>query len=329
MLSIVIPTYNRNEKVLRLLNKIKTINKEYKLSVVVIDNNSDVSTEDFLRNKKYQFSEEFKIIRNNGNVGLGGNLINSFLNCQTQWMWLLGDDDLPLEDSIQKILNEIENTSEQDFLIKFNSEAGKFPNRNLEIKGIENLIDFCDDFGYYSNMVFISNSIFKTKIILDETFYMSNAIRTMAPHLVGIYRCVEKGFSIRVVNKFITEHGQPENIQDKWDYERLILGLLYFNDSEIDFKIKKKLLPKLLLNYLDGKKRFYRFLLLFPYTSSNGDRFFWSSFLLKTAALYSGFRFFYLIILGVIIRNKFINNFFKCVFKKYKHNKGNKIMFRN
>jgi glycosyltransferase involved in cell wall biosynthesis len=329
MLSIVIPTYNRNEKVLRLLSKLKSINEDYKLLVLVIDNNSEISTADYLKNENYHYGNEVKIIRNKGNVGLGGNLINSFLNCETEWMWLLGDDDLPLDDSIQKIIKVIENADDHNFLIKFNSSAGQFPNHNFEIKDIKGLIEFNNNFGYYSNMMFISNSIFRTNIILKETFYMSSAIKTMAPHLVGIYRCVAKGFSIKIVNQLIIMHGLPENEKDKWDYDRLILGLLYFIDAEIDIRIKEQLLPKLFVKYLGGENRFYKSLLLYPYKSLNEDRSFWSYFLLKSAALFSGFRFFYLIFLGTIIRVKFINIFFKYIFKKYKQTDHDKDLFRN
>jgi glycosyltransferase involved in cell wall biosynthesis len=329
MLSIVIPTYNRNEKVLRLLKKIESINTEYKLSVVVIDNNSEVSTEDFLLSENYHYGKEVKIIRNNGNVGLGGNLINSFMHCQTEWMWLLGDDDLPLDDSIEIILKEIKNTNDKDFLIKFNSSAGQFPTQNTVINNIDSLIDFNSDFGYYSNMMFISNAVFRTSVILKETFYMSGSIKTMAPHLVGVYRCVEKGFSIKIVNNFIIEHGIPESEQDKWDYERLIIGLLCFIDADINLKIKEKLLPKLFLRYVNGEKLFFRRLLVYPYRSLNGDRFFWSYFLLKSATLFSGFRFFYLILLGSIIRSKFVNDFFKYCFSHRKQIENNKDVFRN
>lgn len=329
MLSIVIPTYNRNEKILRILDKVASINKKYSLSVIVIDNNSDVSTEEFLRNENFNLVNNVKFIRNRGNVGLGGNLINTFLNCETEWIWLLGDDDLPLDDSIEKILSEIENAEEKDFLIKFNSAAGKFPEQNTEIKNINDLIDFNSDFGYYSNMLFISNSVFRNRVIICETFYMSNAIKTIAPHMVGIYRCVEKGFSIKIVNQFIIEHGRPEDEQDKWDYERLILGLLYFIDAEIDIKVKQVLLPKLFVEYLGAEKKFYRRLLLYPYYSTNEDRFFWSYFLLKTATLFTGFRFFYLITLGIIIRSKFVNSFCKYIFKNRKQSVIDKDVYRN
>lgn len=329
MLSIVIPTYNRNEKILRLLKKIESINTEYRLPVVVIDNNSDVPTEVFLLNENYRYGKEVKIIRNSGNVGLGGNLINSFLHCETEWMWLLGDDDLPLDDSIEIILNEIKNTNDKGFLIKFNSSAGQFPDQNTVIDNIDNLIDFNSNFGYYSNMMFISNAVFRASIILKETFYMAGSIKTMAPHLVGVYRGVEKGFSIKIVNNFIIEHGLPESEQDKWDYERLIIGLLYFIDADINTKIKQKLLPKLFLKYVGGEQLFFRRLLVYPYRSLNADRFFWSYFLLKSATLFSGFRFLYMIFLGSIIRIKFVNDFFKYCFSHRKQINHNKDVFRN
>jgi glycosyltransferase involved in cell wall biosynthesis len=329
MLSIIVPTYNRNDKVLTLLRKIDEINGNYKIPVLIIDNNSDNPTEEFLCINEYSFGETVQVLRNNGNLGLGGNLINCFLHCQTEWMWLLGDDDIPLDNSIDKILSEIEKTGEKDFLIKYNSSAGKFPSTNKTISNIKDLIDFNTDIGYYSNMLFISNSIFRTKEMLTQTFYMMGSVKTMAPHLVGVYRCVQNGFSIKIVNEHIINHGIPESLNNHWDKERLISGLLFFIDSEISDDIKKELLPGLFLNYVGGVKFFYRRILVYPFKSSNWNRYYWSHFFLKAANLFNGPRLVYLIILGILIRNGIIFKLLSLIFKKRQVKNQSLDVFRN
>jgi glycosyltransferase involved in cell wall biosynthesis len=329
MLSLIIPTYNRNEKVLRLLKRIYELDGVENISITVIDNCSVVPTRDFLVNNNFHFAKNTLIIRNNGNIGLGGNIINSFLNCNTEWIWLLGDDDLPIDNAIKVIFNEISRAKDNDFLIKFNSTAGNYPTNELKINDVDGLIQFCDNFGFYSNLLFISNSVFRTKYILPETFFMANGIRTLSPHMIAIFRCVEKGYSVKMVNKFIINHGTVDDKSYNWDYERVISGILHYLDLEIDLRIKKTLLPKLFLNYVGGNDRFYGIMLLYPYRSLNRDRYFWSYFLLRAANLFSNFRYFYLIILGTIIRYKGIYIFFSFMFRRFRKLNSNNDLYRN
>ncbi len=301
LLTIVIPTYNRNNKVLELLELFKKLN--FETEIIVIDNNSDIPLAKFLNEKKFELLPNIQIIRNKGNVGLGGNIIMSFMNCGTEWMWLLGDDDRPTEDSIQKINKQISTCSKNTFLIKFNSTAGKFPTENFQINDINSLLQFSNNFGYYSNLLFISNSVFKVPIMLKQTFFMMNSIRTMAPHLTGIYRNVEHGHSIAIVNEHIVEHGIPDINNGLWDYQRLLNGLLYFKDIEIHSDIKKSLLPELYLNYINCGRSKYKRLLKFAFEIKNLRDNNLSDFYFRSAMLFRiNIFFFYLIILGVIFR---------------------------
>lgn len=112
ILSIVIPSFNRLEKI---TNQVRAILPKLptEVELVVIDNCSEY-------NIFTLFTEEeisrFTIIRNKFNVGADANIAKCFESCSTEWLWTLSDDDVISEDAIYTILNDIKNNPDAAFL---------------------------------------------------------------------------------------------------------------------------------------------------------------------------------------------------------------------
>lgn len=93
-LSVLIPTYNRKEKLKKTL---LALEKQFddNFYVVILDNASEYSIEqEVLPELSFQFSKVIRIIKRKYNVGLGNNISGLFSVCETKWGWLLGDDDV-------------------------------------------------------------------------------------------------------------------------------------------------------------------------------------------------------------------------------------------
>ena len=91
-LSIVIPTYNRWNSLLILLKTIIPLSRFYKISVLILDNNSSDLTQDVCAEivKKHA---HIKYFRNHVNIGMELNILRALSLANTSHVWCIGDDD--------------------------------------------------------------------------------------------------------------------------------------------------------------------------------------------------------------------------------------------
>ena len=114
-LSICIPTYNRLDCLLNCLNSIKisNMNSNLNLEVCICDNNSKGTA----RKLAEEYQKYFKIIYhvNDKNEGVGKNIINSVKLATGEYAWILGNDDLILPETLNKLSNLFNENSIVDF----------------------------------------------------------------------------------------------------------------------------------------------------------------------------------------------------------------------
>jgi len=120
-LAILIPTYNRSTKLLRLLNVIEkemTSDNNFSIEVLVSDNCSVDNTEKIARNF---FTDKFKYkyYRQEKNTGFDGNVKFLYQNAQTDYVWFIADDDIPLPGSIFTIYQVLQYNTPDILLFPF------------------------------------------------------------------------------------------------------------------------------------------------------------------------------------------------------------------
>lgn len=215
---------------------------------------------------RYGSLKNLEIINNTVNLGLGTNLSNCFYYTRTKWMWLLGDDDIVLNNSVELILNKIKKT--ENALLKFSyihqkSSGNEYSNyHNDEIKGIEELIDYLyskkNEFDI-GNMIFMSNSVFnmeKLKNYVDTTYKNTYCY---APHfaLILSYLSENKSEKIELCTEQIVINYYP-NIEEKWTRFIVALGILNMQYMILDINAKShKKLIDILYNFIN-----FRFIFL-------------------------------------------------------------------
>ena len=93
-LTIVIPTFNRKERLLNQLDHLLQQDISKGIKIIIIDNHSNYDVKEVVREKysKIVFSNVEIIVRP-FNIGLGAAITMPFLLCKTDWLWILGDDD--------------------------------------------------------------------------------------------------------------------------------------------------------------------------------------------------------------------------------------------
>lgn len=107
ILSICISTYNRAPWLALSLPLLLKQTAAYRdvIEVVVCDNTSTDNTPEVV--EPYLGEQGFSYIRNPDNVGMLGNLKVTAQHAQGQYVWILGDDDLLLHGTVEKVMKAI------------------------------------------------------------------------------------------------------------------------------------------------------------------------------------------------------------------------------
>ncbi|RYE17208.1 MAG: glycosyltransferase family 2 protein [Sphingobacteriaceae bacterium] len=193
MLTIAIPTYDRNDKLVRSVELLLPQLVEG-VTLLILDNCSKIPVADSL---SHRLAPNVQVIRNKYNVGMAANIIRCFENCTTEWMWLLGDDDPPHENAVEIILRELEVHSDFSFFnFKSHLASGRM-NDDYAI-GPDEFISKIDDFG---NLLFLSLGVYNLQKLQCDFRLAYQLAYCLAPHMVlllsGIKSDTKIGFLAR------------------------------------------------------------------------------------------------------------------------------------
>ena len=104
-LSICIPTFNRTHCLNNCLNSIYISNLFFncEFEVCISDNCSTEDVEKVVNSFKDKIKIKFK--KNKQNLGLGKNIVESVSMAEGDYVWIIGNDDLLLPNTLQKLFN--------------------------------------------------------------------------------------------------------------------------------------------------------------------------------------------------------------------------------
>jgi glycosyltransferase involved in cell wall biosynthesis len=95
-LTIGIPTYNRPLALIELLKCLYSLSvSENYFNILILDNSENDITEVQLFEAEYLNKVNLKYIKHDQNIGFDNNILQLYLNTSTDYLWLIGDDDLP------------------------------------------------------------------------------------------------------------------------------------------------------------------------------------------------------------------------------------------
>lgn len=107
-LTIGIPTYNRPLALIELLDNLYRLSDtNHYFKILILDNSENLNTEKKLLKTKYLNKANLKYIRHKENIGFDENILQLYLNVSTEYLWLIGDDDLPEENCISNIFQSL------------------------------------------------------------------------------------------------------------------------------------------------------------------------------------------------------------------------------
>jgi glycosyltransferase involved in cell wall biosynthesis len=104
ILTIGIPTYQREESLKELLNKIAEFQPKDLCEILIINNGFFLDIEIIIKNLQNS-GYIINIINNKKNCGGQENVLRIYENANGRYIWFLGDDDRLYEDSIQDVID--------------------------------------------------------------------------------------------------------------------------------------------------------------------------------------------------------------------------------
>lgn len=226
LLTIAIPTYNRNiildKTLLQLLPQLT-----HECDLKISDNASDVP---------FMYATHL----NRFNVGSNGNVLKLIEYCTTEFIWILGDDDLVEPDAVSTVLGNIHRQPTCSFW----NFGGPIFHRHQAIsgRGLSGLVGALDS---WSNLLFLSTGIYRTSLLQKNLEVGYNYAYSRAPHiamlLVGMKPITQWCLSS---HRIIEQNGLSP---DRWSCVGTALGfpalLELVKDPAVKHNLADKVLP--------------------------------------------------------------------------------------
>ncbi len=158
ILTLCLPTYNRGWCVKEQLSRLRQCPPEIfdKVEVLVSDNCSTDDTRSVIEEFK-NFNLPVKYIRNEKNLGADGNFIQCIKTANTKYVWLLGDDDFIIVDSLCRIVDILDVPKEYG-LIHISQNLDIHHEAKVEYNNSDSFVSCVS---YW--LTFISSNIINTK----------------------------------------------------------------------------------------------------------------------------------------------------------------------
>lgn len=198
MLTIAIPTYNR---LAALRTALVDLSAQICAGcrVIVVDNHSSPPVSSALTAREM---EGVRVIVNEVNVGLAGNIRRCFEVCETDWLWILGDDDRIESSAVQSVLSQIKADPSSSF-IHFGSPLGLHTS-DFAMRSVPECVARVS----ISALLFISTGVYNARKLKPFYGVLHTAAHTTGPHMALVLVALDAGHYIRASRSVIVKFRQ-------------------------------------------------------------------------------------------------------------------------
>ena len=181
ILTIAIPTFDRNaileRTVAALLPQLTNACR-----LLVLDNHSPTPVAETLAPLLARHpGVDAQVVRHPVNIGGNANVLRCIERCETEWLWVLGDDDLPEPDAVERVLGDVAAHLAALFL---NYRTELFERRTgFVTRGRREFVERMDSL---SNVLFISAGVFRGPAVRSQLRLAYAYAYSNAPHLIAL-----------------------------------------------------------------------------------------------------------------------------------------------
>lgn len=162
LLTIAIPTYNRRDYLKQCLDHICPQLTDNVMLVVRDNCSNNYNFGEFIQ----AYCDKYGVVAINNKINIGGdaNIARIYEECETKWLWVIGDDDYILDGAVKLVLDIITNNPNIIY-IKFHSE---FEGKTTGIKGFAEAMTKPAAFGM---SYFTSECLVNSEMIKEDIFW--------------------------------------------------------------------------------------------------------------------------------------------------------------
>lgn len=238
-LTVAIPTYNRNDTLHKnLAQLLPQLTSECKL--VILDNKSDRPVVETLQNILDEYPAlQVEIIRNRQNIGGAANVARCFELCDTEWLWVLSDDDTVKPDAIETVLKEIAIHPDSVY-ITFSSD-NHYRTEPIATVGLNEFVAKLD---YFGSALFISTGVYRSSALQGKLKFAYHYLYTASPHLVLLLMALGEDGKCQLLTEQIVTYERP-SIEQRWSYVNITPGLMTLLELPLPTHVQKTLAEKI------------------------------------------------------------------------------------
>jgi abequosyltransferase len=247
MLTIAIPTYNRNERLnksMRLLLPQVQENASF-CRLIFLDNCSPTPIADTLPAVMNEFpGVQYQIVRNKQNIGANANILRCFELCETEWIWCLSDDDPVLPNALTTIRQHL---ADHPDCVYFN-----FPyDKNRKISYLTNGIDdFIDKLDVSANLPWIASAIHRASNIQGNLKYGYQFAFSMLPHVATLLISLgQHGRCYMSATQIMADNDDPTPFENHWSIVTFAMSAPTIYDLPMPFATRQALAQKLFITH--------------------------------------------------------------------------------
>lgn len=212
--TIIIPTYNRPESLLRQVEEIsRHLPNDWRL--LIIDNASDVPATEVIKPLHSKFSPgQLRVHRNDFNVGLSGNIIKCFELSPTEWMWIVSDDDKISPSAYQFVNRTLQDNPSLDFL----SLGSNLWPQNADIRGAT-IDEFFRPLESLVNITLITTNVYRVPAFRPYLRFGYLYGYSLCPSLAMILVAIAEGkCRFLLSSKELVNAVKPSDLAHTWSF---------------------------------------------------------------------------------------------------------------
>jgi len=245
-LTIAIPTYNRQEAITSKVNEISSFITNHDLSgrieILIVDNcSTQYNIYDILQNKKN--TSFLNIQRNSGNIGAGANFLRCLELANSEYVWLLGDDEILDLSYFEKLLKTIQD--KECYLLPHNESYAEKATYFGNFSSIDELFD---NFWNLGSFFVLSIFIFRKESVIN---YLKDGYETVVyqhPYSAIALSMLRDEKSIELINLPLLKVQQNAYSNPRFDMVNAYIDVvntvkLFCTDKQFQKYLKKDFYP--------------------------------------------------------------------------------------
>ena len=246
-LTIAIPTYNRNKILGANLAVLLPQLQEFAAvcRVHIFDNCSPTPVADTLGPLLEAFPEiKCTLTRNRVNVGGNANIMHCFEACETEWIWVMGDDDTVTAGAVAAVLRSLQRYPEALF---FSYSTAAYP--IAATTSCRGLAGFVGGIGSFSNTLFLSTSIYRIGALVPTLRVGYQWAYSGAPHLAMLLSCLGERSQTCFCEEEIVIQNDADDPLERWSLIAYAVAAGTLLDLPLPQPVREMLAAKMLVTF--------------------------------------------------------------------------------